>query len=53
MMINIPQQKCMIKVLCLDEQERDKRAQAGKQFIINKKNSQVQMARVLDLIRTY
>lgn len=45
--------KCMIKVLCLDEQERDKRAQAGKQFIINKKNSQVQMARVLDLIRTY
>lgn len=44
---------CLISVLNTDMNIRRKRAKEGREFIINKKNSKVQMERVLALIKTY
>ena len=37
----------------MDDKSRDARAVAGRCFIVKEKNSKVQMARVLNLIKTY
>lgn len=45
--------KCIMDVLHMDDKSRDARAVAGRRFIVKEKNSKVQMARVLNLIKTY
>lgn len=44
---------CIIDVLHMSQKAREERAAAGRRFIIEKKNSKVQMERVLNLIKTY
>lgn len=44
---------CISYVLNLDKNIRDKRSKAGRQFIIEKKNSKVQMERVIKMIQSY
>lgn len=44
---------CIMDVLHMNQKARDDRAAAGRRFIIEKKNSKVQMERVLNLIKTY
>lgn len=44
---------CIIDVLHMSQKAREERATAGRRFIIEKKNSKVQMERVLNLIKTY
>ncbi len=44
---------CIMNVLHMDNKTREERAAAGRSFIIEKKNSKVQMERVLNLIKTY
>jgi glycosyltransferase involved in cell wall biosynthesis len=45
--------ECISEVLNLEPKARDARAAAGRNFVIEKKNSKVQMSRVIDLIKTY
>lgn len=45
--------ECIVEVLNLDTHIRESRSAAGRQFIIDKKNSLIQTSRILDLIRTY
>ena len=45
--------ECLANVLHLSEEERAVRANAGRQFILEKKNSKVQMERVIKMIRSY
>lgn len=45
--------ECIMNVLHMDNKSREERAAAGRSFIIEKKNSKVQMERVLNLIKTY
>lgn len=40
-------------MLHLDENTRASRSEAGRQFIIEKKNSEVQIARVIKMIESY
>lgn len=44
---------CISYVLNLEKNIRDKRSKAGRQFIIEKKNSKVQMERVIMMIQSY
>ncbi len=44
---------CLSAVLRLNSQERDARAEAGRKFVIDNKNSKFQISRILDLIKTY
>ena len=44
---------CIKQVLHLTGKERNTRANAGRQFILETKNSNVQVARVLSMISTY
>lgn len=44
---------CISYVLSLEKEIRDKRSKAGRQFIIEKKNSKVQMERVIKMIQSY
>lgn len=44
---------CIAGVLNMDKKERELRSEAGRRFIVEQKNSIVQMARVLDLIKSY
>ena len=44
---------CIMDVLHMNQKAREERAIAGRRFIIEKKNSKMQMARVLNLIKTY
>jgi glycosyltransferase involved in cell wall biosynthesis len=45
--------ECLSQVLAIDEQTSMKRAEAGRNFIINQKNSKVQTKRILDMIDKY
>lgn len=45
--------ECISYVLHLDENTRASRSEAGRQFIIEKKNSEVQIARVIKMIESY
>ena len=45
--------ECILEVLSIDIKKRHVRAMAGRQFIIEKKNSFIQTSRILDLIRAY
>lgn len=45
--------ECLTDVLHMDADERIIRANAGRQFIVDKKNSKVQMERVMQMIRSY
>ena len=45
--------QCIADVLNMDKEMRRQRAVGGRQFIINCKNSVVQMKRVLDMIESY
>lgn len=44
---------CIMDVLHMNQKACEERATAGRRFIIEKKNSKMQMARVLNLIKTY
>lgn len=44
---------CISYVLHLDNTYKKKRAFAGRQFIVEKKNSKIQVARILELIKSY
>lgn len=44
---------CIMDVLHMNQKAREDRADAGRRFIIEKKNSKMQMERVLNLIKTY
>lgn len=44
---------CIMDVLHMNQKTREERAFAGRRFIIEKKNSKIQMERVLNLIKTY
>lgn len=44
---------CIMDVLHMNQKAREERADAGRRFIIEKKNSKMQMERVLNLIKTY
>ena len=45
--------ECISSVIHLDMKEREERAKKGRQFIIEKKNSKVQMERVIKMIESY
>lgn len=45
--------ECLANVLHLSEEERAVRANAGRQFILEKKNSKVQVERVIKMIKSY
>lgn len=45
--------ECISSVIHLDIKEREERAKKGRQFIIEKKNSKVQMERVIKMIESY
>ena len=44
---------CISNVLNIDEEEREKRAKAGRDFVIERKNSKIQMQRVIKMIESY
>lgn len=44
---------CITEVLNMDKTQREERAKMGRKFIIEQKNSLVQMTRVLNLINSY
>lgn len=45
--------ECISNVLNIDEEEREKRAKAGRDFVIERKNSKIQMQRVIKMIESY
>lgn len=45
--------ECISMVLHLDVEKREKRALAGRDFVIEKKNSKIQMRRVINMIESY
>ena len=45
--------ECISNVIHLDKDIREKRSKSGRRFIIEKKNSKVQMERVIKLIQSY
>lgn len=45
--------ECISYVLNLDKEIREKRSKAGRQFIIGKKNSKVQVERIIKMIQSY
>ena len=44
---------CITEVLNKDKQLREQRAAAGRRFIVEQKNSVVQVARILELVKSY
>ena len=44
---------CLANVLHMNAEERVVRAEAGRRFILEKKNSKVQMERVIKMIESY
>lgn len=44
---------CLLNVMCVDRDERKERGGKGREFIMSKKNSKVQMDRVLEMIAEY
>lgn len=40
----------LTKVICLSEEEREKRAAAGRQFVLTHKNAKVQVSRIIKMI---
>lgn len=44
---------CISHVLSIDSDTRQKFASAGRQFIMEKKNSKIQVSRILEMIKTY
>ena len=45
--------ECISNVLHLDKDIREQRSKVGRQFIIEKKNSKVQMKRLIKMIQSY
>ena len=45
--------QCMSNVLRIDADKREERAKAGRCFVIEKKNSKIQMQRVINMIESY
>ena len=44
---------CIIDVLNMDKEMRERKASAGRKFIIEQKNSVIQIARIMNMIDTY
>ena len=45
--------ECISNVIHLDKDIREKRSESGRRFIIEKKNSKIQMERVIKMIQSY
>ena len=45
--------ECINSVLALNDNEKEHKALSGREFVVNKKNSKVQTARILEMIETY
>ena len=45
--------ECISNVLSIDDEKREERAKAGHDFVIERKNSKMQMRRVIEMIESY
>lgn len=45
--------ECINSVLAIDDNERNNKALSGREFVMNKKNSKTQTARIIEMIETY